>query len=57
MIQNTSETRETIMRYTIPQIESIVKAISENSNVENTDSNTLEGADALKFLISNGGKL
>jgi hypothetical protein len=60
MIQNTSETRESLMEYTIPQLESMVEAITENNKTENSTSGTkdiLEDKEALKYLINSGGKL
>ena len=45
MIQNTSETKETLMRYTIPELEEMVEAISkqnDGSSNEKTDANAMD---------------
>jgi hypothetical protein len=58
MIENTSETRESLGRYTIPQLEAMVEAISENNkSPEENNGNVIEGLDAIKFLMKNQGTL
>lgn len=57
MIQNTSETRETLGRYTIPQLESMVEAIGKTNESSTNNKKVLEGQEALDFLINSGGKL
>ena len=54
LVENTSETRETISRYTIGQLESL--AISLSKNHKDTG-DTLEDEDAMAYLLSaqNGG--
>lgn len=58
MIQNTSETSETLGRYTIPKLEATVEALNQNNQTPG-DTNkveTLEDTDALRYLLNNGGK-
>ena len=57
MIQNTSETSETLGRYTIPKLEAIVEAIAKTNESSTNNKKVLEGQDALNFLINSGGKL
>jgi hypothetical protein len=60
MIENTSETRESLGRYTIPQLETMVEAISENNKSpedKTTGKERLEDEDALRFLLNNQGRV
>lgn len=46
-------------KFTIPQIEALFQGFDEcNASQEsNGDKETMKGADAMQFLIDNGGKL
>ena len=54
MISNTSETKESLLRYTIPELETMVDALSENNgSKDGKNSKRMEGMDALKYLMTN----
>lgn len=60
MVQHTSETRESLMRYTLPELEGLSVALNENNKTDTDDSNTfvdsdsVTGADAVRGLLSSG---
>jgi hypothetical protein len=54
MIQNTSETSETLERYTIPKLEATVQSIANNSNREGGQEKPLEDRDAVLALRDMG---
>lgn len=59
-MQHTSETRESLMRYTLPELEGLSVALNENNKTDVDDNNTfvdsdsLTGADAVRGLLSSG---
>lgn len=59
-MQHTSETRESLMRYTLPELEGLSVALNENNKTDTDDSNTfvnsdsVTGADAVRGLLSSG---
>lgn len=57
MIQNTSETYETLQKYTIPRLEKMCEAMVDNNDYdEKGNGKSLEGAEAVDFFV-NGGVL
>lgn len=61
LVQHTSETRESLMRYTLPELEGLSVALNENNkmdtkddNNEFIDSDSVTGADAVRGLLSSG---
>lgn len=60
LVQHTSETRESLMRYTLPELEGLSVALNENNKTDTDDSNTfvdsdsVTGADAVRGLLSSG---
>ena len=48
MISNTSETKESLMRYSILELEEMIEAISANN--KGSDGEMLEDADAMEFI-------
>lgn len=60
LIQHTSETKATLMEYTLPELEGLSQALNENNNMDDNDtdsfvdSNSLTGADAIKGLLASG---
>jgi hypothetical protein len=56
LVANTSMTPDDVLELTIEQIEGILDGFRRNNSTEET-SDRLEDAEALKFLISNGGKI
>ncbi len=60
LVQHTSETRESLMRYTLPELEGLSVALNENNKMdakddnEFIDSDSVTGADAVRGLLSSG---
>lgn len=60
LVQHTSETRESLMRYTLPELEGLSVALNENNKMETKDDNefidseSVTGADAVRGLLSSG---
>ena len=60
LVENTSETRETINRYTIGQLESLAMALSKNHedpDKPQKEEKKLVDGDAIRYLMKNGGDL
>lgn len=58
LVANTSMTPDDVLELTIEQVEGILDGFRRNNSTEETkSSDRLEDADALKFLLANGGKL
>lgn len=61
LVQHTSETKESLMRYTLPELEGLSVALNENNKTDTNDndnsfvnSDSLTGADAVRGLLSSG---
>lgn len=60
LVQHTSETRESLMRYTLPELEGLSVALNENNKMDTKDDNefidsgSVTGADAVRGLLSSG---
>lgn len=55
IVQNTSLTHEDVMNLTIPQLEYLLDGCEKNNkDNDNNSADTLEGADAIQFLINSG---
>jgi hypothetical protein len=58
MIENTSETKASLGNYTIPELETIVEAISENNKpADDKGGNKYTDWEAIQFLQKNQGTL
>ena len=60
LLEHTSLSKDEILMLSVPEIEGILEGFRKNNSTEDTKGGSpdrLEDADALRFLIDNGGKL
>lgn len=59
LVSNTSMTPDNVLDLSVPQVEGILEGIQRLNSTDESKgtTNRLEDADALKFILSNGGNL
>lgn len=58
LLEHSSLSKDEILMLSVAEVEGILEGFRKNNSTDKTEgANRLEGAEALKFLLSNGGEL